>query len=73
MIPKNVKRMIKLMEDAGYTYCEYHDVYFDDGLSCPSCALRDIIFDITKIYLFSKNHYKELIEKFDPNSRDYDI
>ena len=66
---KIVDKMIEPMKNFGYHYCPRHDVYFDEWLECPACALEIILSSLDTVQ-WHKDNYKKLIQEFDPKDRD---
>ena len=68
MNPKNIKKMQKPMEDEGYAYCEKHDIYYDEWLTCPACILEDMYIELEDIYTL-KDRIRDVVKRFNPKDR----
>jgi hypothetical protein len=65
---KDVKKMQEQMKEASYHYCSNHDVYFDEWLACPACALETLLLSLQRTEILIEQ-YKKITKKFDPNDR----
>lgn len=65
---KDTRKMKGAMSKEGYHYCEMHDIYFDEWLSCPACHLEYLLSQLEAIDNLRKQT-KELCSKFNPNDR----
>jgi hypothetical protein len=65
---KDINKMQKPMRDASYHYCSLHDIYFDEWLDCPACALAILLNNIIQIQSVI-SRVKKLVDKFNPEDR----
>jgi hypothetical protein len=66
---KDIKKMQEPMRLASYSYCDIHDVYFDEWLKCPACYLQ-MLFNRLQDIETLKETCSEIVSKFNPQDRD---
>lgn len=72
ILPKDIEMMQGDMNSAGYHYCKDHDIYYDEWLECPVCAINFLVVlkkDTIKKLRREHEQFSRITAKFNPKDR----